>query len=180
VERLDDEAWAGVASVDRGTQGLSVKDTLILAGGDIGALITFATIGRMSHGESLAVVELFGTAGPFILGWVGASMLFTGGYGKNAIESPLKTTAATWATGIPAGLLVRSLVKGHLPETTFIMVSMAFTGVILVGWRSVFVRWIAKPLDSSLSAADQLKKRQNKRGNPFEFISLLLSLVKRW
>jgi hypothetical protein len=90
------------------------------------------------------------------------------------------TAAQTWVTGIPVGLLLRSILKGHLPETTFIMVSMAFTGVALLGWRSAFARFIATPLDSSLSASDQLKKRQNKRGNPFEFISLLLSLVKRW
>ena len=180
VERLEDDAWAGVASVDRGTQGLGFKDVLIVAGGDIGALMTFATIGRLSHGESLSIVESLGTAAPFIIGWVGASLVLTGGYGKNAVTSPLKTAAQTWLTGIPAGLVIRSLLKGHLPETTFIMVSMAFTGVALLGWRSAFARFIATPLDSSLSATDQLKKRQNKRGNPFEFISLLLSLVKRW
>ena len=180
VERLEDEAWAGVASVDRGTQGLGLKDTLIVAGGDIGALVTFATIGRLSHGETLSVVESFGTAAPFIIGWVGASLLLTGAYGKKCVDAPLMTAAQTWVTGIPVGLLLRSILKGHLPETTFIMVSMAFTGVALLGWRSAFARFIATPLDSSLSASDQLKKRQNKRGNPFEFISLLLSLVKRW
>lgn len=180
VERLEDEAWAGVASVDRGSQGLRWKDVLIVAGGDVGALATFATIGRLSHGESLSIAESLGTAAPFIIGWVGASLLLTGAYGKNSVEAPLKTAAQTWATGIPAGLLIRSLLKGHFPETTFIMVSMAFTGVALLGWRSAFARFIATPLDSSLSASDQLKKRQNKRGNPFEFISLLLSLVKRW
>lgn len=180
VERLDDDAWAGVASVDRGTQGLGLKNALFVAGGDIGALVTFATIGRMSHGESLSLLESFSTAAPFIVGWVGASVLLTGGYGKKSIDAPLKTAAQTWVTGIPAGLLLRSILKGHLPETTFIMVSMAFTGVALLGWRSAFARFIATPLESSLSASDQLKKRQNKRGNPFEFISLLLSLVKRW
>lgn len=173
VERLGDESWAGVAKVDRGAAGspMGLKDKIILAGGDIGALTIFATIGRASHHEALSVADSLGTAAPFIIGWVGASILL-GGYGKGALESPLKTAASAWITGIPTGLVLRSLVKGHVPETTFIAISMAFTGIFLMGWRSAYAKWLAAPGASSAAG--------NRKGNPFEFFSLLLSLVKRW
>jgi len=179
VERLDKDAWAGVANVDRGETGVRWKDAAILAGGDVAALMIFATIGRVSHGEALSVMDSFGTALPFIIGWAGSSTLL-GGYGASALRTPLKTAASAWVTGIPAGLLVRSVARGYFPETTFVMISMAVTGVFLIGWRSAYAKWIADPLESTLSAKEQLKQRQNKRGNPFEFISLLVSLVKRW
>ena len=180
VERLNQDAWAGVANVDRGSTTIGLKDIAIVAGGDIASLMIFATIGRVSHGEALSLMDSFGTALPFIIGFTGASIL-SGGYGTSAITSPITTAARSWVTGIPAGLVIRTIIRGgHVPEATFILISMAVTGVFVIGWRSVFARFLATPLDSSLSKADQLQKRQNKRGNPFEFISLLVSLVKRW
>ena len=180
VERLNEEAWAGVANVDRGSTTMGLKDIAILATGDIASLLIFATIGRISHGEAMTFIDSFGTALPFIIGFTGASVV-SGGYGTSAITSPITTAARSWVTGIPAGLVIRSIIKGgYVPETTFIVISMAVTGVFVIGWRSVFARFLATPLDSSLSRADQLKNRRNKQGNPFEFISLLISLVKRW
>jgi len=170
VERLGEESWGGVARVDKTTLGaVSLKDKVILATGDVAALTVFASIGRASHHEALSLVDSLGTAAPFIVGWVGASVLL-GGYTKRAIESPLKTAASAWITGIPSGLLVRSLLKGHLPETTFVAISMAFTGVFLVGWRSVYARYLAGD-----AVATKKSATSNRRGNPFEFISLLFS-----
>ena len=171
VERLGDEAWGGVAKVDRTTLGaVSIKDRIILATGDVAALTIFATIGRASHHESLSLLDSLGTAAPFIIGWVGAPILL-GGYTKSAVDSPRKTAASAWITGIPSGLVIRSLLKGHVPETAFIAISMAFTGVFLIGWRSVYAKYFSS--GGSVSVA-------NKRGNPFEFLSLLFSLTKRW
>ena len=178
VERLGDESWAGVANVDRGAEGVGAKNVALLVAGDCASLLLFATIGRLSHGETLSVTESFLTALPFLTGWSAASYFF-GGYGRPALESALKTAALSWAVGIPSGLLIRTLAKGYAPEKAFIIVSMAVTGVFLMGWRTAFAKF-AEPLDSSLSPQEQLKKRTNRKGNPFEFISLLISLVKRW
>lgn len=178
VERLGGESWAGVANVDRGQQGLGFKNVLALVGGDTASLLLFATIGRLSHGEPLSLIDSFGTALPFMVGWFTAAVAL-GGYGKPALESSLKTAATCWITGIPAGLLLRSISRGYLPETPFIVISMAVTGVFLMGWRRAYVA-VADPLESSLNAKEQLQRRTNRQGNPFEFISLLISLVKRW
>lgn len=37
---------------------------------------------------------------------------------------------------IQVGLAIRSAVKGHLPEPSFAGVTLAFTFITLVGWRS--------------------------------------------
>ncbi len=176
VERLGEESWGGVAKVDKTTLGpaVGIPQKIILAAGDVTVLTVFATIGRASHHEALSVLDSLGTAAPFIIGWVAASTLL-GGYSKSAIETPLKTAASAWITGIPAGLLVRSLLKGHLPETTFVAISMAFTGLFLVGWRSAYAKFVAG--DAGAASA---KARSNRRGNPLEFLSLLASLTKRW
>lgn len=178
VERLGQESWAGVASVDRGEQGIGYKNIAALVAGDAAMLVVFASIGRISHGETLAVTDSLATALPFMIGWFTACGAL-GGYKRQALESAIKTAGLCWATGIPAGLLVRTITKGYIPETAFVIVSMAATGVFLIGWRAAYSALVG-PLDSSLTPGEQLKRRKNKRGNPFEFVSLLISLVKRW
>jgi hypothetical protein len=178
VERLGEESWGGVAKVDKTSLGPTVglPQRIILATGDVTALAVFAAIGRASHHEALSVLDALGTAAPFIVGWVSASTLL-GGYSRRAVETPLKTAGLAWITGIPAGLLVRSLLRGHLPETTFVAISMAFTGIFLIGWRSAYAKYLAGDAGAKSAGA---KARSNRRGNPLEFLSLLASLTKRW
>jgi len=173
VERLGEASWGGVAKVDKTSLGPTVglPQRIILATGDVTALAVFAAIGRASHHEALSVLDALGTAAPFIVGWVSASTLL-GGYSRRAVETPLKTAGLAWITGIPAGLLVRSLLRGHLPETTFVAISMAFTGIFLIGWRRAYAKYLAGDAGA--------KARSNRRGNPLEFLSLLASLTKRW
>ena len=35
-----------------------------------------------------------------------------------------------------AGILLRSVFRGYLPDKSFVIVTMAVTGVFLVGWRT--------------------------------------------
>lgn len=37
---------------------------------------------------------------------------------------------------MPLGLAFRAALKGYVPATPFVLVTMGFTGAILVGWRS--------------------------------------------
>jgi hypothetical protein len=34
--------------------------------------------------------------------------------------------------------------------------------------------------EAALTRAEQLKRRADKQGNPFEFLQLIMSLTKRW
>lgn len=104
-----------------------------------------------------------------------------GGYGKAAqggnVGAAAVAAAKPWAAGIPAGLLLRTLSRGYLPEPTFIAVSMAATGVFLVGWRAA----LAAATEEAPDAEAQRKEgRKNRKGNVLEMFSMLTSLTKRW
>ena len=72
--------------------------------------------------------------------------------------------------GVPAGLVLRSIGKGAVPPVPFAIVAMVANGVLLVGWRT----WFAGRGAGGAGAGG------NKKGNPLEFMNLLMSLTKRW
>lgn len=148
----------------------------LLAGGDVLALLLFSAIGRFGHGFSVFDFETLHTADPFIAGWfLGA--YFVGGYGEdgrgmNGLTKAAIAAAKSWATGIPLGLIVRAASSGHVPPSTFILVTMGSTGVLLIGWRMLLTRVLSN---------DESKKNDvYRQGSPFELFELLTSLVRRW
>ncbi|GAX73629.1 hypothetical protein CEUSTIGMA_g1080.t1 [Chlamydomonas eustigma] len=180
VEKAGDEAWAGVAAIDRGEETASTSKLALLAAGDLVAILAFAAVGRINHG-GVADLETIYTALPFLAGWFLTSP-FLGGFGPSANGTGTKDAALTaakcWAVGTPLGLVIRGVSKGYVPPTPFIVVSMVTTGVLLIGWRSAYAA--ASPKAPPKSLASQLNQRKNKQGGPFEFLQLLVSLVKRW
>ena len=77
------------------------------------------------------------------------------------------------ALGVPAGIALRALSKGAIPPKPFVVVTLVANAVLLVGWRS----WFAS---SGGGGGGVGGKGGNKRGNPLEFLNLLMSLTKRW
>lgn len=150
--------------------------------GDAAALLLFAAIGRGSHGEGLSVAGVLSTAWPFMLGWFGSAALL-GGYGKAAqggsTGKAAGAAAKCWAAGIPAGHLVRAATRGYFPDPSFIAVSMAATGVFLVGWRTALAAATPETKEPE-TPLEQLRARGNRQGNIFEMFQMLSSLVKRW
>lgn len=181
IERAGDEAWAGVAALDKGEQPTSLGKTLTLVGGDITALLVFAAIGRVNHGEVLDSETLL-TALPFIVGWFTSAGLL-GGFGAEAQGGDTKSAALVaakcWALGTPLALGLRWLSKGYAPPLPFAIVSLVVTAVLLVGWRSALSAATPK-VSAPLSKAGQMALRKDKTGNPLEFLELLFSLTKRW
>jgi hypothetical protein len=184
LETLSKDSWGGVAGVDRGESDDPTNwgRIALIVGGDVSALLLFAAVGRGSHGEVMSLVSVAGTAAPFLAGWLGAAVAL-GSYGKAAQGGNTGAAAAAaakaWAVGIPVGLAIRSVVRGYLPETVFIGVTLAVTAVLLVGWRSALAA--ATPEAAApATPAEALKRRKNKKGNPFEFLQLLSGLVGRW
>lgn len=148
----------------------------LLAGGDVLALLVFATIGRFSHGLSILDLETLRTADPFIAGWfLGA--YFLGGFGEDGrgmkgLPKGVIATAKSWAVGIPIGIGIRAATSGHFPNYGFIFVSLGSTAVLLITFRALL--YTILPVDSSK------KSDVYRRGSPFELFELLTSLVRRW
>ncbi|KAM1834460.1 hypothetical protein ACFX13_016922 [Malus domestica] len=148
----------------------------LLAGGDVLALLTFAAIGRFSHGFPVFEFETLRTADPFIAGWF-LSAYFLGGFGEdgrgvNGQSKALTATAKSWALGIPLGIIIRASTAGHIPPIKFVLATMGSTGVLLIGWRALLYKFL--PGDKSK------KSDVYRRGSPFELFELLTSLVRRW
>ena len=168
VDQRSRDAFQGVARVDEAdTRGRAVA----LVAGDVAALMLFAAIGRGNHGEGVFLADVCATAAPFAAGWFLASPV-AGTFGASARGAKVGPAAAAaakgWALGIPAGLVFRGIGKGAIPPKPFVIVSLAVTGVFLVGWRAWFASGAGGDADG------------NKKGNPLEFMSLLVSLTKRW
>lgn len=72
-------------------------------------------------------------------GWFTSGALL-GGYGKEAQGGKVGPAAAaaakTWALGVPLGVAIRSLGRGYVPAMSFIGISLAVTGVLMIGWRT--------------------------------------------
>ncbi|MCO5584186.1 hypothetical protein L7F22_038109 [Adiantum nelumboides] len=171
----------GVAKVDRSVpspDNPAWGRIAFLAGGDVLVLFAFAAIGRLSHGMSVVDWDALRTADPFIAGWLLGAYLLGGygpdGQGVNGFGSAVLAAVKSWAVGIPLALVIRSLTSGHVPPYPFIIVSMASTLILLVGWRAT----ANVVFPNEKFAEDKLSG--NKKGSVFELFQLLSSLVRRW
>ncbi|XP_002988031.2 uncharacterized protein LOC9656762 [Selaginella moellendorffii] len=149
---------------------------LVLAGGDLLALLAFASIGRANHGSSPLSWDIFRTADPFIAGWL-LGAYFLGGFGPEGqglygLRGATFSAIKSWGVSIPLGLVIRTLITGHTPPQTFILISMGSTFVLLVSWRTLFTALFPNE--------DTSRDTSVKKGSILEFFELLTSLVRRW
>jgi hypothetical protein len=101
---------------------------------DVTAVIVFAAVGRLSHGESGDLFALLGTAAPFLIGLVATW------------ATPAVRAAPTgWRAGIAVllgsavlGLLLRAGFTGRLP-LTFAVIAFGSLAVLLLGWRALSI-----------------------------------------
>ena len=106
---------------------------------DVCCVLVFVVIGRANHhaGESLAGVA--STAWPFLAG------LAAGELATRAWRRPLAlvpTGVGVWAGTVAGGQVLR-VISGQGTEAAFIVVSLLFLGLFLLGWR-LAVRLVAR------------------------------------
>lgn len=110
----EDVNWSGQASMDSpelaGTSSYGdLGRRLDLVTGDIVSLLTFAYIGRVSHGNAALDIGLFNTALPFIVTWLAVSPLL-GAYTRAStanVSRTIQSLARSWAIAVPMGLGLR-------------------------------------------------------------------------
>ena len=97
-------------------------------------ILTFATVGLLSHDHSLSLTGYARDALPVLVGWFVAAFLF--GLYRNPSTRAL---LLTWIVGVTGGIVVRGLVLGRDPDgdqAVFLGISLAFTLLFVLAWRA--------------------------------------------
>jgi hypothetical protein len=121
----------------------SPLDKPVLAVLDLVALLVFAGVGKASHATdgSLDLLAVGITAFPFMISWL-ATSFFTGVYGpidsQKWLQSSFQQTLQGWIVAIPLGCVGRGLIKGYVPPTPFVIVTMIATLVMLGLTRTAY------------------------------------------
>ena len=110
----------------------SSRITSLAVVADAVAVVVFAAVGRMSHGEAADLLGLVGTAAPFGVGLVAAWA-----------TPVVRRDPAAWQAGAVAvlctagiGLVLRFGFLGRLP-LAFAVVATVSLAVLLLGWRGL-------------------------------------------
>lgn len=100
---------------------------------DLVCVLVFVLIGRASHGEGETLAGLARTAWPILAGLAAgwAAVLGLRWYGA----SP-RAGVVIWPVTVAVGMVLRA-VSGQGTAFTFVLVALAFLGLVMLGWRLV-------------------------------------------
>jgi hypothetical protein len=134
--------------VDAARHGrLGALTSPVQAAADAVAIVVFSTAGLLAHEGALSAAGYARTALPFLVGWfaigAAAGLYREGGAGR---------LLATWALGVPAGLLLRAAALGEPPEAPFVVVAFVTVLVLVVALRGL------------LALADRLRRARTDTG----------------
>lgn len=100
---------------------------------DLCCVMAFVLIGRAGHSEGETIAGIATTAWPFLsgllIGWVA-----TRGWRRPA--ALVGTGVGVWLVTVAVGMVLR-VVSGQGTAVTFILVALAFLGLVMLGWRAV-------------------------------------------
>jgi hypothetical protein len=122
---------------------------LLFVAGDLLALLAFVYIGQRDHGLVDAANPLWGvlwTAAPFVVVWlpVGIWMdIFPRVVPVNP-RSLLIRSLNAWLVAAPLGVILRAFLLGRaVIPTSFLVATLSFGGLFVLGWRLLFV-WASR------------------------------------
>jgi hypothetical protein len=105
---------------------------VLAAVADVAAVVVFVVAGRRSHAEAGGVAGVVRTAAPFVLGaglgWVLGRVW----------RRPVAVAAAglpVWVAAVAAGMALRRWAFDEGTAISFVIVTTAVLGVLVVGWR---------------------------------------------
>ncbi|HYO86543.1 MAG TPA: DUF3054 domain-containing protein [Dermatophilaceae bacterium] len=99
---------------------------------DAGLVVVFAATGRASHDESTGLAGVAATVWPFLagmsLGWAVVAVL------RRRPATSVRDGAWVWLATVAGGMALRAA-SGAGVALSFVLVALAVTGVLLLGWR---------------------------------------------
>ncbi|HEU5026052.1 MAG TPA: DUF3054 domain-containing protein [Spirillospora sp.] len=101
---------------------------------DVCCVLVFVGIGRSSHDEAGSVTGFLGTAWPFLVG-LAAGWAVLRAWRRRA-DAVVPVGIGVWLSTVAVGMVLR-VVSGQGIAFTFVLVALAFLGLVLVGWRGV-------------------------------------------
>jgi hypothetical protein len=116
----------------------TAREPRLLPLADALGILTFATVGLLSHDHALSLTGYARDALPVLVGWCAAALAF-GAYRNPSTRSLL----LTWIVGVTGGILVRALVLGRDldgGQAVFLGISLAFTLLFVLAWRAALGR----------------------------------------
>lgn len=131
------------------------SSNLILAAGDLLAVLAFVLVGQADHQTINAANPLLGALpnfAPLAATWLALAVLlraYPRAGQQPALASFLGRSALAWVIAAPIGLVIRMvwLGRGGIP-IPFLLVTLAAGGLFLLGWRLIYwLIWLrpAKP-----------------------------------
>lgn len=118
---------------------------MLLAVGDVLALLLFTFFGTMEHQMDSGFREIWNMTFPFIMAWLLAGLL-VGAYRSKAYATMPQAAAATVKTAVlamPLGLLFRWFLYDKPASLEFVLVSFIFVLLFLLLWRWAFT-WLIR------------------------------------
>ena len=100
---------------------------------DVCCVLAFVIIGRHAQGHADAVGGIWHTAWPFLAG-LGIGLIAVRAWRRPTALRPAGIGA--WVGAAGAGMLIRVL-AGQGTAAAFIVVTFAFCGLFLLGWRAI-------------------------------------------
>jgi hypothetical protein len=113
---------------------------------DVVVVALFVVLGRETHGEGNALVDIARTAAPFlvalIVGWVAARA------GRDPMS--MQTGVIVAVVTVALGMVIRRLAFSDGTAAPFVIVASAFTLAGMLGWRAVI--WLVRRRRSRVPA----------------------------
>lgn len=118
---------------------------LLFVAGDLLALLAFVYIGQRDHGLVDAANPLWGVlwaATPFVLAWLPVGVwlgIFPRATPANSRSFLIRSLNA-WLVAAPLGVILRAFLLGRaVIPTSFLVATLGFGGLFVLGWRLLFV-----------------------------------------
>jgi DUF3054 family protein len=102
---------------------------------DVCCVLVFVVIGRANHHAGDTVAGIASTAWPFLAG-LAAGEVATRAWRRPFVLAP--TGAGVWLATVAIGQVLR-VVSGQGTALAFVIVSLLFLGLFLLGWRLIVV-----------------------------------------
>lgn len=108
--------------------------------GDVIIFLLFSYVGKISHSIPVTVLGVLETAAPFLLPWLVLAWAAKG-YRPEAYQTlaeAAKRTLLIWLIAGFAGVALRAAYVGHIPDWTFVAITMVGVAFLLLLWRLAF------------------------------------------